>query len=157
MVWKNTAKRKARRQANPDAEDARRAAYKQYRCFKQAGEVGEWFKVPDHAHAGSGYVDVWSTRMFGFDLMMSLSDRWPNPKVSFRRLRQKGLPYTELGRYPSFSVALLYVPYEFSQRLMEIENAKPVLEDRREVACHAIHRLRTYRPLEEDPIHSPAP
>lgn len=161
MAWNNRKKfdqRKARRQklAQQEAKDARRAAYRSAQCAKQVGEMGEWCLVPSHCHAGPYFMDVWSCRIFGFDVMMTLTTRRPDPKVSFRRLRMKGLPYTGLDRYPSIDVARMFVPYDLSQRLLEMEYAKPVLEDHREVASHAIHCRRTYRPLEADPFHPPA-
>jgi hypothetical protein len=124
---------------------------KRYRAMVDT--IQDWVQIPDNLHRGCPWVKVWTSRIFGFDLMMTRGKR---VKVSFRKLRIKGAPYTHLDYYPSVDVALDYVTNDFSQRLLELENEKSAVEDHRELACHAIHRGRTYRPLETDPIRAPA-
>ena len=112
--------------------------------FMDLGGLARYWHVvcPSH-HRCRGRV-MYSCKFLGYHLILTFRQPDDETIVSFRRLWIKGLPYTQLKRYPTLEAALQQVPFDFPQHLLELENAQPDLDNDCTIAGLPRHR----RPLD---------
>lgn len=87
-----------------------------------------WSPVPPENHKGGGGRTMWSRGLMGYHVLLTFRDKRDKATVSYRLPRMKGFPYTRLTQYPDLETALKQFPFDFPQRLLELESGAPDLD-----------------------------